>query len=311
MTRSFFYIPPCLSRSFFAYLCGLCLLFLYVPVAEAAPKKQAGPRLETVHQAAQGDAFSVLVWSPSPVAEVVVQWGEKKFSTSMHKSGPQGHRAVFLLGVGGKGVPGPRDLIVTLRSAVGTQKLRRSIEIRQKVFEEQHLTVKKSMVNLSKEDLARHSKEKKQVRAATGTSAPERFWTSPFVRPVPGTVSSTYGLTRFFNGQPRSPHSGLDLRGKTGTPIKAITSGEVVLTGNHFFSGNCVYIDHGQGVVSMYAHMSEIVATQGQFVSAGEVIGKVGATGRVTGPHLHFSVKILGTYVDPLPLIEGKVLLRD
>lgn len=178
-----------------------------------------------------------------------------------------------------------------------------------KQYPEQRLTIKnRKMVNPDPENLARIREEATLMRAVYGSytrradlpKAVRDATLRPFAQPVPGIVSSPFGRRRVLNGQPRSPHSGLDIAATTGTPIQAPAPGVVALTGDFYFNGNTVLIDHGEGLITMYCHLSEIGATVGEPIARGEVLGKVGATGRVTGPHLHWSVSLNGHRVDPL-----------
>lgn len=120
-----------------------------------------------------------------------------------------------------------------------------------------------------------------------------------FDMPVNAKLSSPFGLRRFFNGEERAPHSGLDLAAAYGTPVKAPAAGKVILTGNLFFNGNTVFVDHGQGLISMFCHLSQINVKVGDEISRQGVLGKVGATGRATGPHLHWNVSLNAVRVDP------------
>ncbi len=133
--------------------------------------------------------------------------------------------------------------------------------------------------------------------------APQRLWASLFVRPVPDPANSAFGTRSVYNGEPRSPHSGADFLSPTGRPVKAPNAGRVRLAASLYFTGNTVIIDHGLGLFSLLAHLSEIDVKDGEEVTAGQIIGKVGATGRVTGPHLHWTVRDNNARVDPLSLL--------
>lgn len=181
---------------------------------------------------------------------------------------------------------------------------KRAFEVEDKQYKEQHITLKtRKHIDLSQKDLARHRKEKAKAMAAYAHFERQRIPDFAFLKPVEGPYSSPFGLRRFFNGEPRRPHSGLDIAAPTGTDIKAPASGKVVLTGNFFFNGNVVYLDHGQGLVSMFCHLDEISVQQGETLNKGDVLGKVGATGRVTGPHLHWSVSLNDSRIDPMLLL--------
>ena len=173
-------------------------------------------------------------------------------------------------------------------------------------YEEQRLTVKnQSHVTPSQAQLDRIGRERKIIDAALNQFRDVPVAGIALEAPVDGPRSSSFGLRRFFNDQPRAPHKGMDIAAGSGTPIRAPRAGTVSATGDYFFNGNTVILDHGQGYVTMYCHLSEIAVEKGQELASGDVLGAVGATGRVTGPHLHFGTYLNGTAVDPAILLSN------
>ncbi len=169
-----------------------------------------------------------------------------------------------------------------------------------KQYPEQYLTIKnKRKVNPNKTDMKRIRGERGRINTALRHWKPQAEIETHFSLPLTGRFSSPFGLRRFFNKQPRKPHSGIDIAAPEGTPIHAPAAGKVIERGEFFFNGNSVFIEHGQGLVTLYAHMSRIDVEAGQHVSRGEIIGAVGQTGRATGPHLHWGVSLNNTRVDP------------
>ncbi len=179
------------------------------------------------------------------------------------------------------------------------------LEVGRYPYPEQHLQVDDRMVRLSKADLERTRRESAQVARLWALQTRPRF-TLPLAAPLPAAVEGgNFGARRVFNGEPRSPHSGIDYKAAAGTPVLAVAPGRVVLVGDHFFAGKSVYVDHGGGLISMVFHLSRVLVKEGQEVAVGQVLGKVGATGRATGPHLHLGLRWHGARVDPGLLLAG------
>jgi len=169
-----------------------------------------------------------------------------------------------------------------------------------KQYPEQRITLKnKSQVNPEPAQLKRIEAELAVQIKAYRSFSPNLPSNLVLDKPVNGPLSSKFGVRRFFNGEERNPHSGLDFAVPAGTPIKTPANGKVILVGNYFFNGNTVFVDHGQGFISMFCHMSKIDVTVGQQLARGAVVGKVGSTGRATGPHMHWNVSLNDVRVDP------------
>ncbi len=210
--------------------------------------------------------------------------------------GPTGW--VALIGIPLDTQPGPQA--ATLVTGKGAPQRPLEFTVTDKQYAEQRLQVKnKRHVNPNKQDLERIERERVRIDKALGTFIAGRLPELRMQPPVPGERSSSFGLRRFFNGEARNPHSGMDIAAAAGTPILAPSPGRVLDAGDFFFNGNTVFLDHGDGVVTMYCHLSRIDVRPGQAVDAGAVIGLVGATGRVTGPHLHWGVAVNRAMVDP------------
>ncbi len=188
----------------------------------------------------------------------------------------------------------------TLRTYIDGKEGELHFQVSDKQYEEQHITLKnKRMVNPYAKDLERIRGDQARSRKAFASWDEARDAELGFATPVNGRLSGTFGKKRFFNEQPRKPHSGLDIAAPTGTPIIAPAAGTIIETGDYFFNGNTVFIDHGEGLITMFCHMDSIKVKVGQQVAQGETVGTVGMTGRVTGPHLHWTVSLNNNRVDP------------
>lgn len=214
-----------------------------------------------------------------------------------YPAGQQRWRA--LVGIDLATKPGRYDVTVTS----GQAQIAHPLTVSARTFPTRRLTVDPALVNPPPEAQARIERESRELGAVWAASPPERLWSDRFVRPVPDRANSAFGTHSIFNGEPRSQHTGADFLSPAGRPIKAPNAGRIVLAGARYFSGNTVVIDHGQGLLSFFGHLSEIDVKPGDLVPTGAVVGTVGATGRVTGAHLHWTVRLNGARVDPLSLL--------
>jgi murein DD-endopeptidase MepM/ murein hydrolase activator NlpD len=184
----------------------------------------------------------------------------------------------------------------------------RQLLVRRKLFPVRRLHVDPEFVNPPPAALARIEQDARLIRETYAHSVPDRLWTGPFERPVPDEANSRFGSRSVFNGEMRAPHAGADFLSPAGRPVVAPNSGRVVLARDLFFTGNTVIIDHGRQLFSLLAHLSRMDVKEGETIRAGQPLGLVGATGRVTGPHLHWALRVGGARVDPLSALT---IVRD
>ena len=258
----------------------LLILGFFPLVANALPRESAVP-----------GGIVILPVAPVSVARPSVSFREKPVLVVAENGLWQA-----VIGVPLDAKPGTHELEVRQ----GNRQRSLIFTIKDKPYPTQHITVKdKRKVNPNAADMARINRESVKIDAAL------EHWTETenvplrFIWPVDGRVSGLFGRRRVFNGEPRKPHSGMDIAAAEGTPILAPAGGIVRATGDYFFNGNTVFIDHGQGLVTMFCHLSRIEVKDGEHIEQGEIIGLVGATGRVTGPHLHFGVSLNDERIEP------------
>jgi len=201
---------------------------------------------------------------------------------------------------------GRRDLVVRATTADNMTTLARvEMQVARAKFPERRLTVDERFVDPPESEVNRILAEAKRLDGLFAAIRPGRLWTGAWRMPVPGTATSSFGRQTILNGVTRGRHQGADFRAGVGTSIQAPNAGEVVLADDLYFSGNTVVLDHGAGLYSLFAHLSKTNVRLGSRVARGDVLGEVGATGRVTGPHLHWAVRLQNTSVDPLSLVEA------
>jgi len=273
------------------------------PLAPLPAPRPIAPTVRWVPSVLQEGTLVSLVIEPRansvPVLDVTVSSGEQRLGLTQLSDGRW--LALVAAPIGATEIP----VDIGLRFVDGTriqQTVALLVESRE--FPATRLRVARRFTAPDRATLQRIRREQARVRAVLGSVTDVPLWQGPFLKPVPGGTTSPYGQRRMFNGELRSRHTGLDLRGGTGDPIYAANSGRVALSDDLFFNGGAVFIDHGLGLYTGYFHMSRREVGEGEWVEKGQVIGRVGATGRVTGPHLHWSLYVQGRSLDPSSLLD-------
>jgi murein DD-endopeptidase MepM/ murein hydrolase activator NlpD len=246
-----------------------------------------------------GDAVRLFVRGAGPSAEVqgIVAGRPVRFFPTA-----DGHAG--LVGIDVDDAPGRHPWQLTVRTGGTTQSVEGELTVGLREFRVQHLTLPPAMVELDPPTERRALAEAERLKALYLAVTPERLWRGVFARPVAGAETGTgFGARRVINGKPRAPHTGLDYAAPTGSPVHAANAARVALVGDFFFPGRLIVLDHGLGLYSLYFHLDRIAVDEGVTVSRGQMIGTVGATGRATGPHLHFGISVGGARIDPDTLL--------
>jgi hypothetical protein len=281
-----------------AWLAALAILILLSALQSAAGLTV----VFTPERARPGDVVLVHVKGAPPDVEGELAAAPLRFF-------PVRDGVAALAGVDVDVLPGPVKWRLTQPMAKGGRLVvaTGSVKIHPRTFDTQHLTFPPGQVDLDAETLARVKAERAEMDAALAGGASERLWREPFRTPIDdGRPTGGFGLRRIINNQPRSPHTGYDWAAPRGTPVLATNGGRVALVSRHFFAGQLVVLDHGLGLFTLYFHLDEARVATNDAVARGQTIGTVGASGRVTGPHLHFGVLLGGARVDPIALLALK-----
>jgi murein DD-endopeptidase MepM/ murein hydrolase activator NlpD len=290
------------------------LLFPILSIAKIPQTCGLGVTLKlSAPSSSQGSLLLLEVGSRKPLAEVSAEWNSKNVPFwQVHNDSPDTSKVASadlrqaILGVDLEKAPGTYPLLVHVQTNGGKPgSCTMQIPVRAGKFATERLQVGKEFVEPSPEQIQRANEERDKLRAIFDQVTPEKLWDGDFRVPLDGvTTGGNFGKRRVLNRQPGSPHSGVDFPALTGTPVHATQNGRVALAQDLFFSGNTVVIDHGLGIYTFYGHLSEIDVKVGDEIQSGQVLGKVGATGRVTGPHLHWGLTIERARVNPLQLVR-------
>lgn len=247
----------------------------------------------------QGQAVRLSLPDEPGIQSVEIQWQDKVIPYVR-----VGGKWTTILGVDLDLKPGDYTGEVRVRKSGTVERRSVALSVKSVKFPVQRLTVADAFVELSPENTERALREAKDIEEIHKAISGEALWREPFVVPIPGGVGSNFGSRRVFNGESRNPHGGADLKATTGTPVRSANRGRVVLAQNLFFTGNTVIVDHGLGIYTLYAHLSRLDVKKAAIVERAQVIGLAGATGRVTGPHLHWGARVQNARVDPFSLVN-------
>jgi murein DD-endopeptidase MepM/ murein hydrolase activator NlpD len=281
------------------HLAGGVLIVLMLVTAGAATASSDTVSSKSVKQ---GDAFAVTLPEPFSTEGAPSNGLIARFSGREWQGFPTPDGSAILMGVDMDAPPGAQEYVVQRRGPEGATVVARGAVIVEKTaFASQSLSLPDKQVDLDPETLRRVETEQSAMLAAMQPVTP-RLWEGEFVMPTAGDIQHTFGRRRVINGQSRNPHTGEDISAPAGAPVAAINHGTVRLVADQFFSGKSVVIDHGLGLYSMYFHLSEVSVRVGDVVTKSQLIGAVGATGRASGPHLHWGVRLNGARVNPLSL---------
>lgn len=305
----------CIRERLSLWLCILLGLLSFPALAGAKIPATCVPGVTlklSAPESSQGSLLLLEVRSRMPMSDLSGEWNGRNVAFwQATNSQPESKTATgdlrrALLGVDLEKAPGTYPVVVNVRTPSGKPATCTvQIPILKGKFATESLHVEKEFVEPNPEQIQRANEERDRLRAIFDQVTPQKLWTGEFRVPLDGvTTGSNFGKRRILNGQPGSPHSGVDFPAPTGTSVHAAQNGRVVLAQELFFAGNTVVIDHGLGIYTFYGHLSEIDVKVGDDLESGQVLGKVGATGRVTGPHLHWGLTIERARVNPLQLVK-------
>ena len=293
-----------ISRLDRTLITAIVLLSSVFPVELFSNTLPASKGLDGQYSGKQGQVLVVKVKGEEQATEVKGRFLSRTipFFREFRPGEPAGY--IGLLGIDMQDEPGTYELAVEVKQGEQAKQLSFNVLVAKENFAVEHLKLPKEKVDLNEKSVARWKDEQQLVQQALAENSRLKLWHSNFVEPVNGKRTGIFGSVRIMNGKPRNPHNGEDIGAPLGADVAATNDGIVRITVDHIFSGKGVFVDHGLGFYTMYFHLSEVLVKDGDLVKVGQIIGKVGATGRATGPHLHWGVKLNGARVNPYSLLD-------